>query len=243
MKGLKHFFQTVTGGYYTYLLFFLCLVFAIRPYNQGLGYLVFWKFFITFAFLSAIFNCRHHRKVRITAFILAFPTLFFGWYELFYPSNTMFVITIVLAIVFMALCTTSTLHDVIRRARVTLETLRGIVCAYFMIALVFAYVYYLIEFLVPGSFHLLVRDTAFVTHSRLLSQMMYFSFVTLLTIGYGDITPLLDLSQTAVVLEGIIGQFYIAILVARIVAVYSISSDKRLVQQIERDMGKKKIKE
>ncbi len=240
MKALKHFFHTVVSGYYTYLLFFLCLLFAMRPYDQGLVYLVFWKFFITFTFLSAIFNCKHHKWVRISAFILAFPTLLFGWYELFHPSNTLFVITISFAIVFMTLCTISTLYDVIKRARVTLETLRGIVCAYFMIAFVFAYVYYLVEYLAPGSFHLIVRDSTFVTFSRNLSQFMYFSFVTLLTIGYGDITPLLDVSQTAVVLEGIIGQFYIAILVARIVSVYSLSSDKRLINQLEKDLGKKK---
>ncbi|HEY5234544.1 MAG TPA: ion channel, partial [Rhabdochlamydiaceae bacterium] len=144
------------------------------------------------------------------------------------------------AIVFMVLCTISTLYDVIRRAKVTLETLRGVVCAYFMIAFVFAYIYYLLEYLFPGSFHLITRDPNFVTYSRNLSQLMYFSFITLLTIGFGDITATLDISQTMVVLEGIVGQFYIAILVARIVSVYSISSDKRLIQQLEKDLGKKK---
>jgi hypothetical protein len=242
MKGVKNFFHVVTTGYYTYLLFFLAILFAIRPYDQGLVYLVFWEFFITSAFFSAIFNCKHHHRVKSSVLILVIPTLFFGWFELFFPSETIFLITISLAIAFMALCTISTLYDVIRRARVTLETLRGVVCAYFMIAFVFAYVYCLLEYLIPGSFHLLVRDTNFVTYSRNLSQLMYFSFITLLTIGFGDITATLDISQTAVVLEGIIGQFYIAILVARIVSVYSISSDKRLVHQLEKDL-KKKIKE
>lgn len=240
MNAVKGFFRPILKGYYTYLLLFLCILFAIRPYEQGLSYLVFWKFFSTFTFLSAIFNCKHHRKVRIFAFILAFPTLIFGWYELFFPSNALFVMTICFAIIFMALCTASTLYDVIKRARVTLETLRGIVCAYFMIAFVFAYIYYLIEYLIPGSFHLLVRDEFFVTFSRNLSQFMYFSFVTLLTIGYGDITPNLDVSQTAVVLEGIVGQFYIAILVARIVAVYSISTERELLTKFKKNLGKEK---
>ena len=55
---------------------------------------------------------------------------------------------------------------------------------------------------------------------------MYFSFVTLLTIGYGDITALKDLAQTCSILEGIAGQFYIAILVSRLVAVYSFYEHK-----------------
>jgi hypothetical protein len=241
MKSLKNFFQRITKGYYTYLLFFLAILFAIRPYNQGLVYLIFWEFFITVAFLSAIFNGKHNSSVRVCALILAFPTLFFGWFELFFPSETIFVITISLAILFMALCTISTLTDVIRRAKVTLETLRGVVCAYFMIAFVFAYIYCLLEYLIPGSFHLLVRDTNFVTYSRNLCQLMYFSFITLLTIGYGDITALLDISQTIVVLQGIIGQFYVAILVARIVSIYSILADKSLINQLEENL-KKKVK-
>jgi voltage-gated potassium channel len=100
--------------------------------------------------------------------------------------------------------------------------------------------YYHIEYIVPGSFHLLERDTSFVTYSRDLAQMMYFSFVTLLTIGFGDITPLKDVAQTAVVIEGIIGQFYVAILVARIVSVYAFFSDKKLVDKIEKDLIKRK---
>jgi len=243
MKKLNRFFEKMTGGYYTYLLAFLLVLFAMRPYNEGLSYLVVWEFFITLAFFSAIFNCNHHKTVRIFAFILAFPTLFFCWFELFHPSAAIFTMTISFAIVFMTLCTVSTLFDVIRRAKVTLETLRGVVCAYFMIAFIFAYIYYFLEYLSPGSFHLLVRDANFVTYSRDLSQLMYFSFITLLTIGFGDITATLNLSQTMVVIEGIIGQFYIAILVARIVAVYSRIADKQLLRDFEKDLRKKKIKE
>ncbi len=68
---------------------------------------------------------------------------------------------------------------------------------------------------------------------------MYFSFVTLLTIGYGDITPLQAISQTFVILEGIIGQFYIAILVARIVSVYSLMQDKELLAKVFKRVSKK----
>jgi voltage-gated potassium channel len=243
MQTIKKYITRLNTGYYTYLLAFLVILFAVRPYNQGFGYTLCWKFFITFTFLSAIFNVKHHYHVRLWASILALPSLAFGWLELFYPTELLFLLKSSFAIVFMSLCTISILYDVIRRARVTLEILRGVVCAYFMIAFVFAYIYYMIEYLIPGSFHLIARDENFVLFSRNFSEMMYFSFITLLTIGFGDITPLLDLSQTVVVVEGIIGQFYIAILVARIVSVYSISSDKRLVKQLEKDLSKGKSKQ
>ena len=70
--------------------------------------------------------------------------------------------------------------------------------------------------------------------------MLYFSFITLLTIGYGDIVAIKDVGQTATVIEGIIGQFYVAILVARLVAVYSFYSDKRLIRAIEKGVNDKK---
>lgn len=213
-------------GYYNYLLLFFILLFLFRPFNEGFSYLIVWKLCFTGAFIASIFNTRHHRFVRTLAIILAIPALICGWLDLFFPQ--LFVMTVCLVIAFMTVCTASVVYDVVLRAKVTLETLKGVICAYFMVAFVFAYAYYLIEYLSPGSFHLIERDRSFVIHSRDLAEMMYFSFVTLLTIGFGDITPLKNVSQTVVVMEGIIGQFYIAILVARIVSVYAILTNANL---------------
>lgn len=227
---LKKVFRWLNSGYYNYLLLFLIVLFAFRPYQKSIEYMTCWKTFFTITLLTAIFNCKHHRKVKIAAIAFAIPTFLFSWLELFFISELCFILNVLFTVAFLWICTTSILYDVVLNARVTVETLRGVVCAYFMIAFLFAYAYYLIEYLLPGSFQLLFRDVSFVTFSRNLSQMMYFSFVTLLTIGYGDITPLGDISQTLVVIEGIIGQFYIAILVARIVSVYSLYSDKKLLK-------------
>jgi hypothetical protein len=180
--------------------------------------------------------------VKIVTIFLAIPTFLLTWLELFYTSEITFIFNVVFTLGFLWVCTASILHDVILNARVTVETLRGVVCAYFMIAFFFAYAYYMVEYLLPGSFHLLSRDVSFVTYSRNLSQMMYFSFVTLLTIGFGDITPLGDEAQSFVVVEGIIGQFYVAILVARIVSVYSLYSDKKLLAEFLKNIPKKKAK-
>ncbi len=240
ISGLKKTFHRFNSGYYNYLLIFLIILFAFRPYEKGVAYLAVWKTIFTCVLLTAIFNCKHPRKVKIAAITLAIPTFLFGWLELVYASQICFIFNVLFTIGFLWVCTTSILYDVILNAKVTVETLRGVVCAYFMIAFLFAYAYYIIEFLIPGSFQLIFRDVSFVTYSRNLSEMMYFSFVTLLTIGFGDITPMGDVSQTLVVIEGIIGQFYIAILVARIVSVYSFYSDKRLLARALKSINKQK---
>lgn len=202
-------------------------------------YIAIWKLFLAGTILSSIFNCHHKRIVKWIAAFLAVPSVVLSWLNLAHPSEPVFIANAVLTILFMFVCVTSILYDVVLRAHVTLETLRGVICAYFMVAFAFAYVYFLLEFLVPGTFMFAQADISVFSYTRFISEMLYFSFVTLLTIGYGDIVAIKDVGQTATVLEGIIGQFYVAILVARLVSVYSFYSDKRLIRALERDKKKK----
>ena len=223
-------------GYYNLLLFFLILLFIFRPYDRGPLYYGVWKFLLTCVLLTAIFNCNHNRQVKVIASILAIPTMILSWVNPSAVHTLIFPIDALLTIIFMIICTSSIIYDVVVRARVTLETLRGVVCAYFMVAFAFGYIYYLIEYLVPGTFHFSNRTVSVGFFSQFLSEMLYFSFITLLTIGYGDITSIKDIGQTASVIEGIFGQFYIAILVARLVGVYSFYSNNRLLRQLESDI-------
>ncbi len=221
IHAIKRSAKIIHHGYYNYLLISLALLFLMRPYNVSVGYNALWKLLFTFAIVSATFNCKLKKTAKWTSVILAIPTLLFSWSELIVPSEWLFATSVICIILFLIATVSFILSDVLLYAKVTTETLRGVVCVYFLIAFLFAYSYYLIEYFSPGSFHLIYRDASFVTYSRDLSEMMYFSFVTLLTIGFGDVTPILNIAQSAVVLEGIVGEFYVAILVARIVAVYS----------------------
>lgn len=224
------------SGYYSVLLIFLFLLFILRPYDRGVLYLAIWKGCLTIVLFSSIFNCKHHRHVQIFAMIFGIPSLLLPWIDLFDANDKILVMNALFSTIFIGFIAASILYDVILKARVTMETLRGVICAYFMIAFAFAYLYYAIEFFVPGSFHFAGRAVSIHDFMHFLSEMMYFSFTTLLTIGYGDIVAVFDTGQTAAIIEGIIGQFYIAILVARLVSVYSFYSDKRLIKNIEKDL-------
>lgn len=232
VKAVIKFFK----GSYNVLLWCLAALFMLRPYDRGIIYEGIWKFILVLALCSAIFNCNHKKPIKILVGCLAIPVIIFSWLDLFIPNLPMFVIKAVLTILFMFICTASIIYDVLLRARVTLETLRGVICAYFMVAFAFAYIYYLIEFLHPGSIFLAHKNITVFSFSHYLSEMLYFSFITLLTIGFGDIVAVSDIAQTTSVIEGIMGQFYIAILVARLVAVYAFLSDKRLLRALEKDL-------
>lgn len=233
---MRNWLQRFFSGNYNILLILLFLLFIFRPYDYHEIYIGVWKTLLTLSLIIAIFNCNHTRATKCTISILAVPTIILSWINLYETYRSVFIAVAVLTAVFMIICVSSIVYDVLLRARVTLETLRGVICAYFLVAFIFAYVYLLLEYVAPGT--MTIRDQVhdIFPHTHYFSDMLYFSFVTLLTIGFGDIVAVKEWGQTAVVMEGIIGQFYIAILVARIVSVYSFLSDKRLLKELEKDL-------
>ena len=106
------------------------------------------------------------------------------------------------------------LWQVYREGPVTGHRVRGAVAAYLLIAVLFAYSYTLIAYLVPGAFQLPAWAEA---GSERGETFFYFSMVALTTTGFGDITPVHPLARSLVTLEGFIGQLYPAILIARLV--------------------------
>jgi hypothetical protein len=226
---LIHKAKKYVTGTYNVLLTLLLVLFILRPYKYADLYPGIWKIFLTFALLFAIYDCHHRRIVQIAASILAIPALIFSWVVMFEPTKFTELGLVMFSGAFLLVCTTSIIYDVLLRARVTIETLRGVVCAYFLVAFLFAYIYTVVEYFLPNSFLIEGQTVSQIVEVRFFSDMLYFSFTTLLTIGFGDVVAVRELAQTCTVLEGIIGQFYIAILVARIVAVYS---EKRLLEQI-----------
>jgi voltage-gated potassium channel Kch len=104
---------------------------------------------------------------------------------------------------------------IFRAGHVTVHRISGAVAAYLLIGLVFAYLYDAIEIMAPGSFHFATPE---LRNILLADPMTYFSFTTLTTVGYGDITPRTPLSQSLANLEALIGQLFPTILIARLVA-------------------------
>jgi len=214
------------SGYFTQLLLSLILLFVFRPYDRGHIYMFVWQFLLVAVFLSAIFNCNHSKNIKIISACFGIPALLAQWTCLLYPSKILTLFFIACMIIFIFITTASIVKQVVINARVRMDTLRGVVCAYFMVAFGFSFLYLFIGIINPEIFHFVRFEVPPLSHSHYLSELMYFSFVTLLCIGYGDILAVKDVGQTIAILEGIIGQFYIAMLVSRLVAVYSFYEHK-----------------
>ena len=92
--------------------------------------------------------------------------------------------------------------DIYKARDIDREILAAVFCGYMFIGFLASFLFMAIEALFPGSFSGMVETIA------LFDNFIYFSFVTLLTIGYGDMVPLTPLTKTLVVILGLIGNFY-----------------------------------
>jgi uncharacterized membrane protein len=112
------------------------------------------------------------------------------------------------------------LRFVFRERRLTIDGIFATVAAYLVIALLFAQVYLLMLTWNPESFVLPVPATDRPPH-LLQTDMTYFSLVTLATVGYGDILPRSDAARMMAMIEAVVGQFYVAVIVAVFVGMYA----------------------
>lgn len=117
---------------------------------------------------------------------------------------------------FYLMTTAIAFGEVIRPTPIDLNKIIGSICIYLLAGINWAFMYYFADLIHPGSF-----SGISITDVELrLFEMTYFSYVTLSTLGYGDVLPIEPVVQTLAVIEALFGQFYIAILVAILVGTH-----------------------
>jgi len=113
-----------------------------------------------------------------------------------------------------------------------LGVIRGAVAAYLLLGLTFAFAYEMITLKWPDAFTFAnARPTM---PDALISHFVYFSFVTLTTLGYGDVTPNHPIARSLVTVEALIGQLFPAILLARLVSLELLHEERRAAEEIRR---------
>ena len=169
-------------------------------------------------FLAAFLIVFTKRWLRVVAFLLGTPTLLGIWTGYFipgWPQKPLMFGSHLLSAMFYSFTISIILRDVHQEKGVSADSVYGAFCGYLLTGLTFGHLFRLVELTRPGSF----QGDAFVgtspeEHHFLLT---YFSFLTLTTVGYGDIVPTGDLARGLAVLEAVAGQFYLAVLVAELI--------------------------
>jgi len=156
------------------------------------------------------------RRSLITAMALVTPALVARWAHHLHPVKITDVLAFASFLAFLGFIVGQFLWFLLRCPRVNSEVLCAAVATYLMLALLWATAYALLGRTSPGAFNGLPPGKVLEGYDAL-----YFSVITLVTIGYGDITPVSGAARMLATMEAVTGTMYMAMLVARLVSLYS----------------------
>jgi hypothetical protein len=169
--------------------------------------------------LAAVVAVAQRKRSLAIALLLAVPALTARWINQFRPDLVHPAAFLVCALLLLAFVIGHLLHFILQALVVTVDVLCASVAAYLMLGVAWTVAYWLVDQLTPGG--------AFSFNTGHGSQSMngftglYFSFITLSTVGYGDITPVSRAARWLAATEAITGLLYVAVLIARLVSLYS----------------------
>lgn len=170
------------------------------------------------------------RRAFALAIVLGAVTLAAEWAKLAVDDPMVEVASRVCWLLFLLFAIFSIAAREIFQGKVTMATIYAATVVYLMLGLLWAMLYALSEFLAPGS--LRVEDGAGSADALGVSQLLYYSFATLTTLGYGDITPAAAITRSLSTIEAILGVLYPAVIIARLVGMHTAA-----VAHGRRDMG------
>jgi voltage-gated potassium channel len=211
-------------GQFTILLIAILCFLLVPPFfinYEPTGVLA--GIFLSLLLMSVLYVFPRRREFKI-ACVLAVPTLASRWLVFAFHYNVIFLTAVTLCwLCFLILTDMVVLRHVLGATHVTNDTISGAVCGYLLLGLIFAFLYALVGLAYPGSFLLegktIVTDRSRIFYQHEVGSLIYYSYVTLATLGYGDIAPKSAPARMLAALEAIAGQFYVAILIARLVSI------------------------
>jgi len=152
------------------------------------------------------------RRLFTVALCFGVFSLCVKWSEWLIQTEQFHLFHEVVMLISMALLCYILLFQVFRRGNITSMRVQGALAVYLVIGLGWAHLYLLVNYLKPGSFQGSVPLTTSV------HEWYYYSFCTLTTLGYGDIIPVHPIARSLAIGEALFGQLYLAVLVARLIA-------------------------
>jgi ion channel len=183
---------------------------------------VLWDICSSAILLLGIYAISHVRRHVAIAAVLGLIVLGTRWSGYVIDNDGLLLVNYGLGVIFFTFTACLLLADVLRKGAVTADKIYGALCVYLLIGLTWGFMFLTLEGVQPGSF--LLGQARLSGIEKDPAALVYFSFVTLSTVGYGDITPLSPPARAFAFMEAIIGQIYLAVLVARLVGLHIASS-------------------
>ena len=210
---------------YLYLLISLLLLLLVYPFfdntkfDQSLLLVL-----VLFVMLAAINAASYNRRKFIIACILGAPWLVVSVIGIFSDVIRVDFADVVFGGAFFAYVTAVMFIHIFTVDEVSSDILFGSACVYLMIGLTWSIFYEILNFFDPISIH--IPSDLNVDGKTTWTDLLYYSFVTLTTLGYGDLAPVSKHARSLAIVETIVGQLYLTILVARLMGLHLSKSDK-----------------
>ena len=211
-----------------FAIFFLLLLslIVVPPYFENLEWMVFvWQGMLTAVLVWALCAVTSNRRAMLLAVFLLVPTVVSTWLGSAENKHLEFAyIDNFTTIIYFGLICTYLAIFIARSRRVNSEVLFASMCLYISLAMLWAAIFTNLElFYNPAfSFYGVTAAEAGIDQDQMLNYFVYYSFVTLSTLGYGEIIPIHQVAQNWAAVEAMVGQFFIAIVIARLVSLYTL---------------------
>ncbi len=180
--------------------------------------------------LASLYLIAYRLRELLIGAILVVPTLVMNWWsDLLSLYWTVYIVS-ALYILFLCYIGFFICRFLFETEEISMDMVFAALCLYMYIGLIWMFIYVIAEVNRPGSFRFpteLPTDPEAYINS-LWNNFSYFSFVTLATLGYGDIVPLARFTRAWAILEAVIGQLYLAVVVARVVGLYIVNRRNNL---------------
>ena len=199
---------------FSFLLISIVLFMILRPFVESFVRISFlMEIFVSVILLCGIYAVSEDRVSLVFALLTGLPALLTNWSFQLLKTPSLLLIHHICAGLFFGVATIIIIRHLVNQKEITVDLIWGAVCGYFLIGFMWGDIYSLLETIQPGSFNLGQQEIPDI------DSFIYFSFVTLATLGYGDIVPLTKQAQSLAIIETIMGQMYLAVNIAALVAI------------------------
>lgn len=214
--------ETVRRRWRFGVVFLASLLLAVaQPLTAGLcneesSFDVFFSLLIV-AVLGLVFEEKKHRRIALAFGLVAFLGIWAGHAVGGHAGRVLLVGAHLLAAGFFVFALYGILRTILVK-QASGDAIFGAVCGYLLLGIIWSLLYSAVETASPGSFRVPAAGGTEETAARAdHGTLSYYSFITLATVGYGDVTPTTPLARALAWIEAVAGQFYLAILVAGLV--------------------------
>ena len=203
------------------LVIFMCTLPFISEVGGGIAFL---RIGTSLLLIAAVYSVSERHWHLILAIVLASPAVIAQMIPELLGEHGTLVFRMGISAVFLTYITVLISVFLLKQNQVSADMILGAVNIYLLFAITFMYLHALVEVVKPGSY-LYQGDSLTVVlegHPELqsISFLLYFSLVTLTTLGYGDIAPAMPAARLLCSLEAVIGQLFVAVFIARMVAIH-----------------------